>query len=284
MHYRRSLHLADIHTLAPVAPSQPLSRRQLLGGSLAIGLAGLAGCTPGPGSDPDRVDATCVARDQLERRRTIAELPLVYEPTGASQAFWLDAAFAGQLDDWATELAQHLGGPVQRLATYGSWIDGRGRCDSWHHSGRAFDLARVSLTDGRLVSCRYDQWRTAASPELEASRRAYWAVAAGLHLRFADVLTYLYDERHANHIHFDNGRSGAELSTFSPRSRVQVQAVQAMVSYLWADPVEISGRWDLATRAASRRVLDRLEINADLTDAAEAWHGLLRATASRGVP
>ena len=97
------------------------------------------------------------------------------------------------------------------------------------------------------------------------------------------VLTYLYDERHANHIHLDNGRSGAELSTFSPRSRVQVQAVQAMISFLWADPVEITSSWDFATRAASRRVLDQLEIAPDLTDGTEAWHGLLRATAARGV-
>ena len=206
---------------------------------------------------------------------------MVYEPTGAAQAFWFDPGFAGQLDDWATELAQHLGGPVRRLATYGSWIDGRGRCDSWHHSGRAFDLARVSLTNGRVVSCRYDQWRTAAAPELEANRRAYWAVAAGLHLRFAYVLTYLYDARHANHIHLDNGRSGTDVSTFAPRSRVQVQAVQAMISYLWADTVEINGRWDSATRAASRRVLDQLDIAADLTDGTESWHGFLRGTFGR---
>jgi hypothetical protein len=267
----------------PSAP-EPVSRRRLLGAALAIGLTGLAGCTSGRGLDTDRVDATCVARDQLERRRTIAGLPLVYEPTGERQGFWFDAGFAAQLDAWVADLAQHAGGTVRQLATYGSWIDGRGRCDSWHHSGRAFDLARVVLTDGRVVSCRYDQWRTAPPAELEAARRAYWAVAAGLHLRFAYVLTHLYDDRHANHIHLDNGRSGAELSTYSPQSRVQVQAVQAMLSYLWADPVEITGRWDSPTRAASRRVLDQLGLEEDLNDAAESWHGFLRATATRGVP
>jgi hypothetical protein len=254
----------------------------VLGGALAVGFAGLAGCTPGRGLDPDRVEATCVARDRLERRRTIAGLPLVYEPTGMRSSFWFDAGFAGQLDTWAAELAQHLGGSLQQLTTYGSWIDGRGRCDSWHHSGRAFDLARVTLTDGRVVSCRYDLWRTAPPAELEASRRAYWVVAAGLHLRFAYVLTYLYNARHANHIHLDNGRSGADLSTFAPRSRVQVHAVQAMISYLWAEPVEINGSWDSATRAASRRVLDQLAIDADLTDT-ESWHGFLRGTVARGA-
>ena len=208
---------------------------------------------------------------------------MVYEPTGRRQGFWFDPGFAGQLDAWVADLAQQLGSQGQQLATYGSWIDGRGRCDSWHHSGRAFDLARVTLTDGRTVSCRYDQWRTARPTDLEATRRAYWAVAAGLHLRFAYVLTYLYDAQHANHIHLDNGRSGSELSTFRSRSRVQVQAVQAMLSYLWADPVEITSRWDSPTRSASRRVLDQLSLEEDLTGTAESWHGFLRATATRGV-
>ena len=148
--------------------------------------------------------------------------------------------------------------------------------------GEPFDLARVTLGDGPVVSCRYDLWRTATTADLEASRRAYWVVAAGLHLRFAYVLTYLYNARHANHIHLDNGRSGADLSTFAPRSRVQVHAVQAMISYLWADPVEINGSWDSATRAASRRVLDQLAIDADLTDT-ESWHGFLRGTVARGA-
>ena len=179
---------------------------------------------------------------------------MVYEPTGRRLAFWFDSGFAGQLDAWVGELAADLRQPVVQLDTYGSWIDGRGQCDSWHHSGRAFDLARIRLTDGRVVSCRYDQWRDAPTAEADAIRRAYWAVAAGLHLRFAYVLTYLYDAQHANHIHLDNGRSGPDLSTFRTRSRVQVQAVQAILTYLWAEPVELTGRWDGPTRDAARRV------------------------------
>ena len=107
-------------------------------------------------------------------------------------------------------------------------------------------------------------------------------MAAGLHLRFAYVLTYLYNARHANHIHLDNGRSGPDLSTFRSRSRVQVQAVQAMLTYLWAEPVELTGRWDGPTQDAARRVGDQLELAADLDDATESWHGFLRASATRG--
>lgn len=282
--------MADVPTLLPVPEvpaARPITRRALLGGTLATGLtgltgfAGLTGCTT---SDPSigQLDAYCVTRDTLERRQSVGGLPLVYEPTGRRQAFWFDAGFAGQLDTWVRELATDLGQPAMRLDTYGSWIDGRGQCDSWHHSGRAFDLARVRLADGRVVSCRYDQWRAGPAAEVEATRRSYWAVAAGLHLRFAYVLTYLYNARHANHIHLDNGRSGPDLSSFRPRSRVQVQAVQAMLTYLWAEPVELTGRWDGTTRDAARRVGDQLELTTDLEDAPESWHGFLRASAARG--
>jgi hypothetical protein len=263
--------------------ARPVSRRVLLGGTLAAGLTGLTGltaCTP-DGSEAGQGDAYCVSRDTLERRSSLGDLPLVYEPNDRRQAFWFDAGFAGQLDRWVGELAADLGGPAVRLDTYGSWIDGRGQCDSWHHSGRAFDLARVRLADGRTISCRYDQWRDAPAAELEATRRAYWALAAGLHLRFAYVLTYLYNARHANHIHLDNGRSGPELSTFRTRSRVQVQAVQAMLTYLWAEPVELTGRWDGPTRDAARRVGDQLELARDLADDPESWRGFLRASAAR---
>jgi hypothetical protein len=275
--------LAGIPTLCPVPEvpaARPVSRRALLAGTLAVGLTGLAACSQGelPLVPPD---AYCVTRDTLVRRQRLGDVPMVYEPTGRPQAFWFDAGFVGQLDTWVGELADDLGRPATRLDTYGSWIDGRGQCDSWHHSGRAFDLAAIRLADGGVVSCRYDLLRVRPAAEVEAGLRSYWAVAAGLHLRFAYVLTYLYNARHANHIHLDNGRSGPDLSTFRPRSRVQVQAVQAMLTYLWAEPVELTGRWDGPTRDAARRVGDQLGLAAELEDATESWHAFLRASAAR---
>ena len=137
------------------------------------------------------------------------------------------------------------------MRTYGTWTDGRDSCSSWHNAGRAFDLARLRLADGTDVSCRYDLWRERPGQS--------WRPPAGLlgrggsaHQHFAYVLTYLYNAQHHNHIHLDNGRSGPELSTFSSRSPGQVQAVQGILTHLWDRPVEVTGRWDGATRDAAQ--------------------------------
>ena len=212
-----------------------LSRRRLLALAGASGVAALTACTPGV-PDLRRPDAPCVPRTELELRRVLGDLPLVYEPSERRQDFWFDSGFAAQLDAWVAELVPVIGSAPTQLRTYGSWLDGRQTCDSWHHAGRAFDLAQVRIEGGPAVSCRYDRWRTETGTALEEARRGYWRVAASLHRRFAYVLSYLYDDQHANHLHVDNGRSEGELSTFAPRSRVQVQAVQAICRYLWRSP------------------------------------------------
>ena len=201
----------------------------------------------------------------------------------SGRRFWFDSGFATQLDDWVAELDPVVGSAPTQLRTYGSWLDGRQTCDSWHHAGRAFDLAQVRIEGGPAVSCRYDRWRSETGTALEEARRGYWRVAASLHRRFAYVLTYLYNDQHANHIHVDNGRSEGELSIFAPRSRVQVQAVQAICSYLWDEPVELTGRWDGATRSATRRVLDRIGVEDDLDASTESWHAFLARLVGIGL-
>jgi hypothetical protein len=264
-----------------------LSRRQLLGLGGALAVSAVAGGCSGSGSAPDGLDlggresATCVPRAALASHRSLAGLPLVYEVNGRRTAFRFDEAFFARLTSWAGDLADVLPSRPKLLSTYGSWTAGGSACDSWHHAGRAFDIARLTLADGSVVSWRFDQWRSLDGARLDEARRRYWALAAGLHQRFAYVLTYLYNAQHANHIHVDNGRSGNADSTFSPRSAVQVQAVQAVCSYLWSQPVELTGRWDAATRTATGRVLDRLGL-ADTLDASASWSGLLRASVERG--
>lgn len=265
----------------------PLTRRRLLGVGGSLAVAALAGGCSGAGAGAGGIGRArsarpgCVPRTALESRRTLAGLPLVYEVDGRRAAFRFEGAFSARLGSWAERLVDVLPSPPTALSSYGSWTDGGSACDSWHDAGRAFDLARVQLSDGSSVSCRYDQWRSLDGAELEEARRRYWALAAGLHQRFADVLTYLYNEQHANHIHLDNGRSGNENPAFNPRSRVQVQAVQALCRYLWGLPVEITGRWDAATRTAAGRVLDQLNL-ADRLEGTDSWSAFLQASAALG--
>ena len=266
-----------------------MSRRGLLGLGLGLTAAatGLAGCSADDATGPalprrQYARPTCVRRSSLPRYARLADLPLVYEVNRRRSEFSVDEGFAGQLEAWLTDLRELTGWELRQLWTYGTWTDGGTACSSWHDAGRAFDLSRLRLADGSDVSCRYDLWRDGSGRALATARRTYWAVAASAHQHFAYVLTYLYNAQHHNHIHVDNGRSGAERSTFSSRSPAQVQAVQGVLTHLWERPVEITGRWDTATRQATRSVLAGLDVGDDLDDQA-SWAGFLTASVRRGA-
>ena len=223
-----------------------------------------------------------MARSSLPRYDRLAGLPLVYEVNRRRREFAIDEGFAGQLEAWLTDVRELTGWPLRQVRTYGTWTNGGTSCSSWHNAGRAFDLARLRRDDGTDISCRYDLWRKASGRELATTRRAYWAVAASAHRHFAYVLTYLYNTQHHNHIHLDNGRSGTEGSTFSSRSPAQVQAIQGILTHLWDAPVEVTSRWDPATRDATASVLRDLAVGDDLTDQA-TWAGFLTASVRRGA-
>ena len=124
-------------------------------------------------------------------------------------------------------------------------------------------------------------WRDLSGARLDDARRRYWSLAAGLHQRFAYVLTYLYNPQHANHVHVDNGRSGNAESTLSSQSQVQVQAVQAICTYLWDTPVEFTGRVGLGHPNRGRPGAG--PARAGRRDGrAGSWSGFLAASAARG--
>lgn len=257
-----------------------LTRRQVLTLLAAGGVGTLAGCTSPIG--PPSEKATCVPRVSLDSHDGIGAGELVYDISGEPTDFWFDAGFYGQLERWLELLTTETGLDPDQIWTFGSWIDGGSDCDSWHDSGRAFDLGRLERGGEVQVSCRYDVWKGYDEERQAFFRRRYWAVAASLHHEFAYVLTYLYNKQHENHIHIDNGLSGSERSTLSTRSPVQVQAVQAICRYLWDQDVEINGSFDRSTRRAGRAVLDRLELGGDLEDGDEQWRGFLLGSVRRG--
>lgn len=268
----------------------PISRRTLIGLGAVIGGAALSGCSggapfpgsvfPGSGARP-----YCTPRSELISRARLGPARLIYDISGEATRFRFDPDFYRQLERWLTEFGELTGLPSpDRLHSFGSWTDGGDACDSWHNSGRAFDLARLVAGDQVQVSCRYDLWRAYSGTRLDFFRTRYWAFAASLHLHFAYVLTYLYDANHHNHIHVDNGRSGSDLSVFSTRSPSQVQAVQAMLNYLWNEPVPTTGDWDRETESAVDAVLQRQQIDRGIDSSTETWHAFLRASTSRIAP
>jgi hypothetical protein len=250
-------------------------------GTLAIrgdlpGLPGIPGLLePTPRevfADPVPVDYT-----DLQPRTRVGPAAYVYEVSGRPATYYVDAAFGERLDAWTALHRLHTGQAPDEVRSYGAWVRGRPR--SWHSSGQAFDLARLRADGRDLVSLRYDQWRDAPASELRRRLKDYWRVAAGLHHEFADVLTYLYDDAHANHIHVDTGRFGVERPRLIRRSRVQVQAVQAMCQHVWErTDVEITGEWDDATRAATGVILDRVGGPGELHESREAWQSFMAAT------
>ena len=237
------------------------------------GIPGLAGPTP-----PElRIDPQPVDYRELAPRRRVGRAAYAYEITGRPATYYVTDAFGARLDRWLALHERHVGQVPDEIRSYGAWV--RGAATSWHSSGEAIDLARLRARGRDLVSLRYDQWRDAPAPELQRRLRLYWRTAAGLHHEFADVLTYLFDGEHANHIHVDIGRFGPEQPRLIRRSHAQVQAVQAMCRHVWGrTDVEITGELDDTTREAASRVLETAGAPGELTDSREAWQAFLVAT------
>lgn len=218
-----------------------------------------------------RERATCMDAATLGSYTSLGGARLVYEVDRRPAPFRIESAFADQFAVWLTEWDAATGASTTELATFGTWLPDDGSCDSWHHAGRALDVTTLSDATGTVASCRYDRWGADPAPDRLG---AYWALAASLHAHFAYVLTYLYDAAHANHIHVDNGLSGADRSAFTGFSRVQNQAVQAICTHLWAVPTPVTGSWDRETRSAVRTVLGRLGVSGGLTTR-QVWQDFL---------
>ncbi|MEQ4301934.1 hypothetical protein ABNF97_11185 [Plantactinospora sp. B6F1] len=152
-----------------------------------------------------------------------------------------DAAFYHRveyfLEDWYYLLPDHWRNPM-RINVLGVHVD---KANSWHMYGRAIDFASISMLDSNggnrftAFECAVDTWGT--KRDFNIDRRRYWAAVAAINYRSADVLHYLYNAEHRNHVHMDNGRSGtATTTTFNSGSPVLVKTVQACLTYIWASP------------------------------------------------
>lgn len=233
--------------------------------------------TPETGRRP-----VAVPRTALQARTRVGSAAYVYEVDGRPTSYYVTPAFGQRLDRWFARHASATGLAADEVRSYGAWAPGPDR--AWHGSGEAFDVARLRAKGKDVVSARYDTWRDDTAGEVRRRLRAYWRLAASLHLEFADVLTYLFDSNHANHIHVDTGRFGPSGSPrLIERSGAQVQAVQAMCIHVWGrTDVQVNGELDSATRNATTAILRDHGGQGELGDGVEAWRAFMLATLKSG--
>ncbi len=219
-----------------------------------------------------------VQRTDLETRTELGAATYVYEVDGRPTAYYATTEFVTRLERWLTTHLKETGQRPDEIWSFGAWTPGAE--GSWHGAGEAFDVGRLRAGGKDLVSARYDRWRDDTEAEVRQRLRLYWQLAAGLHLEFADVVTYLYNADHANHIHVDTGRFGPTGSPrLIPRSEVQVQAIQAMCRHVWGrSDVEITGHLDSATQDATNKVIADHGGEHELGDGVEGWRAFLLPT------
>lgn len=276
------------HEVPPGAVPARLGRRGVLslGAMGALGLVGGGYALTAAGRPDYPVTMTRetrsrpveVARADLTPRASIGTARHRYEVTGVATPYYATDSMADRLDAWLALHRRHTGQSPDQVATFGAWTSGTGT--SCHHSGEAIDIAALRRGDKDLASARYDRWRDDPASEVRARLRTYWQLASGLHLQFADVLTYLYDDRHTNHIHIDTGRFGPTgAARLIERSRVQTQALQAMCVHVWGrHDVQVTGELDSLTRDATTAILRDHGGRGEITDGVEAWQTFLVAT------
>ncbi|WP_353951974.1 hypothetical protein V6K52_00620 [Knoellia sp. S7-12] len=282
---------------APSATRSPLNRRAVLnlGGLTAAGFAAIAS-TPayadprgtGPVGDENRsaagaLAAACVTETTMPYQNTINSAALYYEPTSAAASFRFNTTMHSRLKVWQSFWDANTPYPVMnRIDSYGAYVDRGDGCVSLHNYGRAFDIASAWTGTTRHFSARYDTWKAWTGTELTGVRIQYWAAAASLHLHFEHTLTYLYNTAHHNHFHVDNSRSGAGLSVLS-KSGTQTNSIQAMLNYVWGKGTGIDGVYGNQTIQHSNEVLAQIGKGGSLTTSQSHWHAFLTATTRKGT-
>jgi hypothetical protein len=150
--------------------------------------------------------------------RTIDTLKLMSFSTEATNLGPMTCPLAANFAAWAKHAVRpaakaYLGSDVVRIETMGTYScrnvnGGRSGRLSEHAFGNAVDVSAFILRDGRRISV-LDGWN-GKSDERAFLRRLHESACK----RFATVLGPNYNAAHANHFHFDMGRSMKDGSAY----------------------------------------------------------------------
>lgn len=154
-------------------------------------------------------DGQCGYEDGI-RLRAGGPIGIAYAPPAAASCSIVAAIGLWEWDVVQPAALRHLGQPVSRIDTFGSYNCrriGGGRAGGWseHATADAIDIAGFRLKDGRRITVAGD-W-TGGAAEAAFLR----AVRDGACRLFATVLSPDYNAAHRDHLHFDQadrGRAG----------------------------------------------------------------------------
>lgn len=259
-----------MHERDDVLRGPSMSRRSALrlagGAALAGGLAGTV-LLGGPAS----AHGTLIGRDAIWYE------PIYRDGTSTRTTFEFEPTFYSQLEGWLLEY--YATTPSWWLKPIYLWCAGTHvdkniagtNTPSYHSYARAMDITKVTMhssaTGARFdtFNGNYAQWRSWPSSTLTGTRRYYWAFVAGLSKRFCNVLHYLSDSNHHDHVHVDNQYYGNGASLSTSRSS-QVYTVQACLKYIWGyTSVTLDGDFGPQTSSYAAQALTRMGLSGAIT-------------------
>lgn len=188
--------------------------------------------------------------------------PNNYGTRGRPTKFHVIEEFQHKLDNFFSELWELCPfGTPEVITSAGAYTEKPG----WHGKGRAFDLDGIFWSNKTFVTLQYP-----------TDPKFYLAVDAVLRKHFGTVLNYHYNSSHKDHFHIQD--DGKALGFRKVRSIIVF--LQATLSEIFNDDVEINGRWDSQTDVAIGRVLEILDIDGDFFEI-ENWLEFLTKTAAK---
>ncbi len=167
-----------------------------------------------------------------------------YGTIGKKFTFYATKSFHSKLEKCFDELFSlcPLGKP-EVITTAGTFVD---KPRSYHRLGRAFDLDGIFWPSKTFITINYP-----------ADRPFYLAVEAIIRKHFGTVLNYLYDQKHRDHLHIDDGTKVG----FSSTSRSRILFLQVALKYLFDQPILVDGIYGSETKKAIKIVFKQKGIS-----------------------
>lgn len=193
--------------------------------------------------------------------------PYSYGTRGKPTKFHTTEEFQKKLDSCFSELWDVCPfGTAEVITSAGAYTAKPG----WHGKGKAFDLDGIFWSDKKFITLNYTE-----------DPKFYLGVEAVLRKHFGTILNYHYNASHRDHFHIQD--DGKAVGFRNARSIIVF--LQAALSRVFGEDVEVNGKLDSKTDVAIGRMLETLDIDGDFTDK-ESWLDFLTKTSVKcfGTP